>query len=148
MLGNNFNRKQLCYCSSDLRGWITATFKTRAGGTGWCSQNRFWTQARNFVILIWWWFLWNSFEIRLQKNEVMGRIPLYCKVMLWPWRSRQRPKCCAWHVVSIWWLFLWNSFKIQLQITKFWAGHHYVAKWFFDHDLQCLDPNVARDTSF
>jgi len=44
--------------------------QTRAGWTGWCSPNRGWTQARNFVISIWWSFLWNGFEIRLQKMKL------------------------------------------------------------------------------
>jgi len=43
---------------------------TRASRTGWCSPNRFWTQARNFAIPIWWSFLYNSFEIRLQKTKL------------------------------------------------------------------------------
>jgi len=44
--------------------------QTRAGRTGWCSPKSFWTQARNFVVLIWWSFLWNSFKIRLQITKL------------------------------------------------------------------------------
>ena len=70
----------------------------------------------------------------------MGQRRFGCKVMLWPWPSRKRPKCCARHVISIWWSFLLNSCTIWLPITKLWTGHD------CDLDLQCIDPNVVRDT--
>ena len=77
----------------------------------------------------------------------MGQTLLCCMVMLWPWPSRKRPKCCFWHVVSIWWSILWNSLKIRYQITKLWAGHHNAARSCCDLELQGSNPNVAHDTS-
>jgi len=37
---------------------------------------------------------------------------------------------------------------MRLQITKLWAGHDFAARSCCDLDLQSIDPNVDRDTSF
>jgi hypothetical protein len=55
----------------------------------------------------------------------MGRTRFCCKVMLWPWTSKKRPKCYTRHVVSIWWSFLWNSCKIW----QTWSTRKGGAQW-------------------
>ena len=77
----------------------------------------------------------------------MGQIRFCCKIMLWPWPLKKRPKCCARYVISIWWSCLWNSCKIWLPITKSWTGHGFTARSCCDLDLQGINPNVVRNTS-
>ena len=49
-------------------------------------------QARNFVISIWWSFLWNSFKIWLQITKLWARHNLLQNLLLWPWPSREQLK--------------------------------------------------------
>jgi len=103
------------YCDLDLQG---------------SDPNLLATRRLNMVIISLKYF-WNP----ISNIKVMGRTRFYWKVMLWPWPSRQQPKCCTRHVVSIWWSFLQNCFETWLQITKLWAGHDFAARSCCDLDL-------------
>jgi hypothetical protein len=145
-------------------------WNTRAGWTGWCSPNRFWTQEGIPLVVS---ELCHRQSSKCKNNPNVAHDTLsqygdhYCEIVVKSYfkkRSygldtivlqghavtlthKQRHKCFAPLIASILWSFLWNIFQIRLQITKLWAGHDFAARSCCDFDLQGSNPNVASDTS-